>query len=137
MYLITYVYPTSCMYICAHRIAVPFSGSASCFPPPSTYYLLLYSLSVNFPTSYHFFLLPTYSSYLSDVSLRFDQDDYANTEDMEQITFTVQRTALGGALSTLVNPIEIRVIPVMLDNFDRMRYPPPPDFPTEPLAQSK
>ena len=71
------------------------------------------------------------------MSLRFDQDDYANTEDMEQITFTVQRTALGGALSTLVNPIVIRVIPVMLDNFDQMRYPPPPDFPTEPLAQSK
>ena len=71
------------------------------------------------------------------MSLRFDQDDYANTEDMRQITFTVQRTALGGAFSTLVNPIEIRVVPVMLDNFDQMRYPPPPDFPSGPRAESK
>ena len=71
------------------------------------------------------------------MSLRFSQDDYGDTEDFSQIRFQVQRTALGGALSTLVNPIEIRVIPVTLDNFDQMRYPPPPDFPSEPRAESK
>ena len=71
------------------------------------------------------------------MSIRFDQEDYANSERLGQIDFQVQRTALGGALSTLVNPITIRVIPVTLDNFDRIKYPPPPEFPSGPQAESK
>ena len=71
------------------------------------------------------------------MSIRFDQDDYGDSEALGRIGFRVQRTALGGALSTLVNPITIRVIPVTLDNFDRMRYPPPDDFPSEPQAERK
>ena len=105
-------------------VCVLFSASASYFLP---FLLIFPPLTIS-----HLFLLP-----LSDVSLRFDQDDYANTEDREQITFTVQRTALGGALGALVNPIEIRVIPVTLDNFDQMRYPPPSDFSSGRRAESK
>ena len=82
------------------------------------------------------------------MSLQFEYDEYSDTEDLSfkcddsedtsQIRFRVQRSAAGGgALSTLVNPIEIRVIPVALDNFDRKRYPPPPNFPSEPQAESK
>ena len=71
------------------------------------------------------------------MSLQFDRDNYGDTEDLSQIRFQVQQTALGGALSTLVNPIVIRVIPVTLDNFDHVRYPPPPDFLFEPRAESK
>ena len=82
------------------------------------------------------------------MSLQFEYDEYSDTEDFSfkcddsedtsQIRFRVQRSAAGGgALSTLMSPITFRVIPVTLDNFDRKRYPPPPDFPSELRAKSK
>ena len=115
-----------------------FSAPAFCSSPPSVHlhsvssFLSSLLILPPVPFSFTFILLP-----LSDVSLWFDLDNYGDTEDLSQIRFQVQRTTPGGALSTLVNPIEIRVIPVTLDNFNQMRYPPPPDFPSEQRAESK
>ena len=128
-------------YIC-YRISVP-----HCFLPLPPFSICIPS-SFSFPPCYSshllLFLSPSPSYILSDVSLRFDQGGYGDTEDhslncgdSDELRFLVQRTALSGALSTLVNPIVIRVIPVTLNNFDWKKYSPPPDFPSQPRAESK
>ena len=128
-------------YIC-YRISVP-----HCFLPLPPFSICIPS-SFFFPPCYSshllLFLFPSPSYILSDVSLRFDLGGYGDTEDhslncgdSDELRFLVQRTALSGALSTLVNPIVIRVIPVTLNNFDWKRYSPPPDFPSQPRAESK